>query len=174
MESDIPDSVEIPDSLSKDEFHLAAELVQAYQDEVASALGYLPSGLSLEGVFGEIIGEDLVMDFDNEIAHARQIADELDRTFNVIVPFGGDIDFERQLEWENLLSSNYTANEDEILSFIEYVIELEEGAIDRYTNIAELAEVAGYPDIRAMAEDFLGEERGHLDEMESYREQFLN
>lgn len=150
---------------------LIDELVKAYQDEVTSGLNYLAVGTSLEGLFGDEIGADLIVDFDEEMAHAKQLAELLDVTFDVIVPTASEVDASRQPYLDGLGDEHRSADA-AIVEVIEGVIEAESEAIERYTRIVELATEAGYPDVRDVAAGFVADERGHLDEMESALEQF--
>lgn len=149
---------------------LVEELEEAYHDEVTSAFNYLSNGIRLEGFFGEMLGEDLAGDFQQELGHAEELARALDVKFDVVVPDASELDLGRQPFLHH--DRDYDASDEAVLNVIEASIEAESGAIERYSRIIELADEAGYPDVRDMAEKFLSDEREHLDDMESLAEQF--
>lgn len=137
----------------------------AYRDELESALNYLANAESLEGVFGEQVGENLLVEAEEEFGHAQMIA----RRLGVLdsVPQGSqEMDFEQ----------DYLQPEDEqhvdVLSVIEGVIQAETEAIEHYKKLAETAEHAGDRTTRNLAEDLIADEEAHLDLFKSYRREF--
>lgn len=158
------------DHLSETEEELANELIEAYNDELASATNYLTNGLSLESVVGDEVGEDLVSDFDDETDHAQEIAERLDVSLDVLVPSATDLELDRQPYLDH--DGEYLADDDELLDVVVGSVRAEAGAVHRYLRVVELASEAGYPEIRHMAEGFVGDEREHLDEMASAAREF--
>lgn len=156
--------------LTEQEEHLADELVEAYQDELASATNYLSNGLSMESVTGEIVGEDLVADFEDETDHAQEIAHHLDTSLDVVVPSATHLDLDRQPFLDH--NGNYEATDEELLSMVVGSVRAESEAVNRYLGIVHLARELGYPEIRHMATHFVEDEREHLDEMASYAREF--
>lgn len=152
---------------------LKEELLEAYQDEVTSGLNYLAVGTALEGLFGDMIGDDLQADFAEELTHAEEIAETLDVVFDEVPPTAPDIDVERQPYLDDL-GGAYTSEEADLLEVCDAVIQAESEAVERYQRIAELAMGLNYADIEQMAAGFIKEEQRHLDEMESAREQFTD
>lgn len=156
--------------LTHEEQELVEELVEAYQDELASATNYLTNGLAMETVVGDEVGEDLVADFEDETEHAQEIAHHLDVSLDVLVPAASDLDLDRQPYLDH--DRSYTAHDDGLLETVVGSVRAEAEAVHRYLRVVELARDAGYPEIRHLAEGFVEDEREHLDEMASYAREF--
>jgi Ferritin-like domain. len=156
--------------LTEGEQELVYELVEAYQDELASATNYLTNGLSMESVVGDEVGEDLVADFEDETDHALEIAEHLDVSLDVLVPSATHLELDRQPYLDH--DGEYEAEADDLLEMVVGSVKAEAGAIHRYLRVVDLAAENGYPEIRHMAEGFVEDEREHLDEMASYAREF--
>lgn len=149
---------------------LKNELKEAYQDEIVSAFNYMALSKRLEGFFGEDVSRELEEDFLDEVEHAERIAAVLDEVFDTPVPYPSKIDMGRQKFLET--QEKHSSENDDIADALKAIAEAEYNAIDRYSNIAELASETGYPDVRHFAEELLSEERSHLNETESLLTQF--
>jgi rubrerythrin len=153
------------------EEQLANQLLEAYQDEFASAANYLTLGNSLEGVLGEEVGEDLVDDYEDETEHAKELAEHLDEKLDVLTPTSESLTLDRQ-PYLTEHNPTYRVDSESLLSVIVGSVQAEAEAVSRYRYIARLADAAGYQGIEQDVKEIIDDEREHLDEMESYAREF--
>ena len=144
-------------------------LQEAYYAEIESAMNYLSNGLALEGVRGEELGTHLTADFQEEMAHAQEIAEHLDYAYDVVVIDAfGFTPTQSYLECDG----QYKSTGAEFVPVLEAVVQAEEEAIQMYRNLAALADDANRYETRALAERLLDDELHHRDEFESFLQEY--
>ena len=140
-------------------------LKEAYFDEFESAMNYLSHAVALEGVRAERVADSLRDDVQEEVGHAEEIAERLE-VLDEVPP--GPVHFEDTQE--ELVPPERPVTDVE--RTIQGVISAEEDAVSHYRELAAAAEEAGDRATRHMAEEFIEDEEQHLDEFESYLEEY--
>lgn len=139
-------------------------LTQAYYDEMESLMNYLAIGNNLETFDGVDLGEELLADVDEELDHAKAIAERLD-VMGVHVP--GSFDFAPHQEELQPLEDH-----SDVVSVLKGSIKAEKEAQELYREIAELAFEQGDHPTYQLAVEHLEDEEHHQSEMEDLLVEF--
>lgn len=140
---------------------LINELKLAYEEELMSLRNYLAMGEFLEGPVGQsVVGEELRADVGEELSHAERLAQR-------ITELGGRPPYSTEQSVSQSVVEN-VEDELDVEEAVRDVIELEEGAVERYNKIIEMSRVLGDDVTRDLAEDLLADEEEHLDEFEGF------
>lgn len=140
---------------------LIRELNLAYEEELKSLQNYLSIGVYLEGVYGQgVVAEDLIQDVGEERNHAERLAQR-------ITELDGKPVFSTQDNTSQKIVDN-VQSEDDVEEAVRAVIELEKGAVERYKKIIRMSRELGDETTRRLAEDLLADEEEHLDDFEGY------
>ena len=136
-------------------------LAQARNDEFETVINYQTNAAALAGVAAEEIADSLSADVDEELGHAEEIGER-------ITQLGGQPkgSFDLEMNQESLQPPE---DPTDVLSVIDGVIEAEEGAVETYRELIEVAEAAGDPVTEDFATELLADEEEHLAEFEGYR-----
>lgn len=148
--------------VSEENQELVNELNLAYVEELRSLQNYLSMGVFLEGVSGQgVIGESLLEDVEEEKEHAERLAERITELDGKPAYSSEDLEVSQKVV-------ESVVNELDMEEAVESVIELERGAINRYNRIIEISKENGDSVTRHMAEELLADEEKHLDEFEAY------
>ena len=145
--------------------NVATVLKTAYVSELETISNYLANAAALDGVHGEYIAEKLSEDIDEELSHARKLANRLEE-LGEVPPGSMELYFTQdELQPRDKPHTN-------VEEVIEGVISAEQSAINTYTELATTAEKHDDRVTRHLAEELLADEESHLDEFESLLEEY--
>lgn len=139
-------------------------LEEAYFDELESLMNYLAAARNLETFDGVDLGEDLLVDVDDELAHAKALSHRID-VLGGRVPgsegFGVSQPFLQPRE-----------DPTDVVAIIEGSIEAESDAISTYQELAEVALDVGDHVTYELATTHLEDEEEHKREMQKLLRSF--
>lgn len=142
---------------------IVQELIKAYWMEIETVQNYLANSVNLDGVRAEEIKKSLADDINEELAHARSLANRI-RVLGGTVP--GSVQFQASQH-----SLQPPKESTDVISVIRGVIEAEEAAIQQYKNIIELTDGNDYP-TQDMAIALLAEEQEHRREFLGFLKEY--
>jgi len=137
----------------------------AYGDEIETVMNYMSNAVVLDGVRAEEIKDSLEADIQEELDHAKQIAERL-KQLDESPP--GSMAFEATQE-----SLQPPEDTTDVPSVIEGVLEAEEDAIQTYKNLAKAAEEADDLVTEDLAVTLLTDEEAHRTEFRGYRKEYV-
>ena len=139
-------------------------LAQARNDEFETVINYQTDAIALAGVAAEEVAESLSADVQEELGHAEELGER-------IVQLGGQPkgSFEMEMDQESLQPP---ADSTDTLAVIDGVIEAEQGAVETYRELVDVAEEADDPVTEDLATQLLADEEEHLTEFEGYRKEY--
>lgn len=137
----------------------------AYGDEIETVMNYMSNAVVLDGVRAEEIKDSLEADIQEELDHAKQIAERL-KQLDQSPP--GSMAFEATQE-----SLQPPEDTTDVPSVIEGVLEAEEDAIQTYKDLAKAAEDAGDLVTEDLAVTLLTDEEAHRTEFRGYRKEYV-
>ena len=144
---------------------VANKLVRAYQDDIETAMNYISAGTNIQrlGVKGHTISESLLGDVDDEMGHAKTLADRL-HALGYKVPCSSMF----RVRQKNLSCENHG----DLRAVVMGVIEAEDSAIALYKEIAALCDqTMDFATIDIVSEILVDEER-HKREFEDFLSDF--
>ena len=141
-------------------------LKQAYGDEIETVMNYMSNAVVLDGVRAEEIKESLEADIQEELDHARQIAERL-KQLDERPP--GSMEFEASQE-----SLQPPAETTDVPAVIEGVLEAEEDAIQTYKDLAKAAEANDDLVTEDLAVTLLTDEEAHRTEFRGFRKEYVD
>lgn len=139
---------------------IVTELKRAYEMELETVINYLANSVHLDGILAQEIKESLKSDIDEELSHARQLAERL-KILDADVPGSLSISFSQK-------SIQPPSDSTDVMSVIKGVIEAEESAIAQYEKLIELADDADDYVTEDLCVQLLGEEQHHKREFEGF------
>lgn len=139
---------------------LVGELKLAYRMELETVINYLSNSVHLDGILAQEVKESLKGDINEELGHARQLAERL-KILNADVPGSLELTFDQA-------SIQPPADTTDVLSVIKGVIDAEKSAIAQYNKLIELADDADDYVTEDVCVQILAEEQHHLREFEGY------
>lgn len=139
-------------------------LAEARNDEFETVINYQTDAIALAGIAAEEVAESLSADVQEELGHAEQIGER-------IVQLGGQPkgSFAMEMGQESLQPPE---DPTDTLAVIKGVIDAEEGAVETYRELVEVADEAGDPVTEDLATELLADEEEHLTEFEGYRKEY--
>lgn len=139
-------------------------LEEAYFDELESQMNYLAAARNLETFDGVDLGEELLADVDDELAHAKAISERID-------VLGGRVPGSEEF---SVGQPFLQPREDptDVEAIIRGSIEAESDAIDTYQELAEVAQEDGDYVTYELAVAHLEDEQKHRREMRDLLESF--
>lgn len=144
--------------MSENVIHL---LRAAYLDEVETVVNYQSNAIILDGVQAEEIKASLLADVQEELGHAEQIGRRL-KELGARPPASAEFSPVQE-------SLQPPEDSTDVESVVDGVIEAEEEAIDRYTQLINAAREDGDPVTEDLAVQLLTDEETHLTEFKSYK-----
>ena len=138
----------------------------AYGDEIETVMNYMSNAVVLDGVRAEEIKDSLEADIQEELDHAKQIAERL-KQLDQSPP--GSMAFEATQE-----SLQPPEDTTDVPSVIEGVLEAEEDAIQTYKDLAKAAEEADDLVTEDLAVTLLTDEEAHRTEFRGYRKEYVD
>ncbi len=141
-------------------------LAQARNDEFETVINYQTDAIALAGVAAEEVSESLRADVQEELGHAEEIGERISQLGGQ--PKGS---FEMEMGQESLQPPE---DPTDTLSVIDGVIEAEQGAVETYRELIEVAEEADDPVTEDLATELLADEEEHLTEFEGFRKEYEN
>lgn len=135
------------------------ELQVAYWMEMETVMNYLSNSINLDGVRAEEIKKSLDADIQEELNHAKTLAQRI-KTLSGVVPG----------------SKSFTARQDslqppakltDVVSVIKGVIDAENGAIGQYNKLIQLCDGVDYV-TQDLCIQALGDEEQHRREFQGY------
>jgi bacterioferritin len=139
-------------------------LAQARNDEFETVINYQTNAAALAGVAAEEIADSLSDDVQEELGHAEEIGERISQLGGQ--PKGS---FDLEMGQESLQPPEDSTD---VLSVIDGVIEAEEGAVETYRELIDVAEEADDPVTEDFATELLADEEEHLAEFEGYRKEY--
>lgn len=147
-----------------------ADIVQtlklAYADEIETVANYIALSTALDGVKAQEVKEALAEDVDEELGHARQLAQRL-KEIGEIPPGSLALDFQQR----SLQPPSDTTN---VRAVVEGVLDAEEKAVQTYRSLIEASQRGNDPVTKDLAIKILADEekhrslfRGYLKELEA-------
>jgi len=143
--------------------HVLRLLRTAYDDELETVMNYLANSTALVGPDGQYVAEKLDADVQEELNHARQLAERLHTLGEN--PHGSENFTVNQHELSSV--SNEQQNLDEV---IEGVIQAEKDAIETYTELITAAQESGDYATEDLAVELLRDEEQHLQEFKDLKQ----
>jgi len=129
------------------------ELLQkAYNDEIETVMNYIANSVNLDGLRGHEVGEALESDIQEELGHARKLANRI-KVIGGLVP--GSEAFKAGQK-----SLQPPKDTTDVETIIKGVVEAEEDAIATYTDLIEACEGIDYP-TQDLAIALLADEEEH-------------
>lgn len=129
------------------------ELLQkAYNDEIETVMNYIANSVNLDGLRGHEVGEALENDIEEELGHARKLANRI-KVIGGLVP--GSEAFKAGQK-----GLQPPADTTDVETIIKGVIDAEEDAISTYTELIEACEGVDYP-TQDLAITLLSDEEEH-------------
>lgn len=128
------------------------ELKVSYAMELETVQNYLANSVDLDGVRAEEIKKSLAAEINDELLHAKQIANRI-KVLGGRVP--GSVELERNQDF--LRPPNDSTD---VVSVIRGVIQAEEGAIAQYQKIVEMCDPIDLV-TQDMIIELLGDEQTH-------------
>jgi bacterioferritin len=147
---------------------IIAELKLAYASELETVINYLSNSIHLDGILAQEIRESLKEDIEEELGHAKEIAERL-KILGSDVPGSLDLKFTQA-------SIQPPKESTDVLSVIKGVIDAENAAIEQYEKLIELADDADDYVTEDMCVQILANEQHHKREFEGFlksREKWL-
>ena len=135
----------------------------AYNDELETVMNYLANGTALVGPDGQYVAEKLDADVQEELNHARQLAERLHTLGEN--PHGSGTFTVSQHELSSV--SNDQQDLDEV---IDGVIQAEKDAIETYTELINEAQEASDYATEDLAVELLRDEEQHLQEFRDLKQ----
>lgn len=139
------------------------ELKRAYEMEIETVINYLANSIHLDGILATEVRESLEQDIQEELAHARQLAERL-KVLDAAVPGSLELKFDQK-------GMQPPKDSTDALAIIKGVIAAEEGAIAQYKKIIKLAGDDD-PVTEGLAIDILGDEEKHRREFIGFLRDF--
>ncbi len=142
---------------------IIGKLVDAYWKEMETVQNYIAVSTNLDGVHAEPIKKSLDADINEELGHARQIADRI-RVLGGVVP--GSKDFKPSQK-----SLQPPESSTDVASVIKGVIEAEEDAIEGYNELIRITDGVDYG-TQDMCISLLMDEEGHRRDFIGYLREY--
>lgn len=139
-------------------------LKKAYGDEIETVMNYLTNSIVLDGVSAEEVKDSLETDIQEELAHAEMLGQRL-KQLDERPP--ASYDFEASQE-----SLQPPEKSTDVLSVINGVLDAEEGAIETYRTLVDLADEAGDPVTEDIAVTILSDEEAHRTEFRGFKREY--
>ncbi|HLU99728.1 MAG TPA: ferritin-like domain-containing protein [Acidobacteriota bacterium] len=147
-------------SVSKE---IIQELIQSYWMEIETVQNYLANSVNLDGVRAHEIKDSLGADVEEELGHARQLAERIN-VLGGIVP--GSQEFRARQT-----SLQPPQDTTDLQTVIRGVIEAEEEAIAQYRKIIELCDGVDYA-TQDLCIDLMADEEAHRREFIGFLAEF--
>lgn len=135
------------------------ELVKSYWMEIETVQNYLANSVNLDGVRAKRIKEALSEDIEEELGHARQLADRI-HVLGGIVPGSEAFTAEQH-------ALQPPEKSDDVVAVIRGVIEAETGAIEQYKKIVKMTDGSDFV-TQDLCIDLQAEEEKHRREFQGY------
>jgi bacterioferritin len=141
-------------------------LAEARNDEFETVINYQTDAIALSGVAAEEVADSLSADVQEELTHAEEIGERISQ-------LGGQPEgsFDMEMSQQSLQPPE---DPTDTLDVIDGVIEAEEGAVETYRELIDVAEEADDPVTEDLATELLADEEEHLAEFEGYRKEYEN
>jgi bacterioferritin len=139
-------------------------LAEARNDEFETVINYQTDAIALSGVAAEEVSESLSADVQEELGHAEEIGERISQ-------LGGQPEgsFDMEMSQEALQPPEDSTD---TLEVIDGVIAAEEGAVETYRELIDVAEEADDPVTEDLATELLADEEEHLAEFEGYHKEY--
>ncbi|MFG0331416.1 MAG: ferritin-like domain-containing protein [Phycisphaerales bacterium] len=144
----------------KKKTEIVRQLILAYTAELETVANYIANSVNLDGVMAEPIKESLGSDVEEELGHARTLADRL-RVLGATVPGSLALKFDQK-------SMQPPDESTDLMQVVNGVIEAETQAIERYEKIIELCSDSD-PVTEDIAITLLADEQEHRREFEGFK-----
>jgi len=141
-------------------------LKKAYGDEIETVMNYLSNAVVLDGVRAEEIKNSLETDIQEELDHARMIAERL-KQLDERPP--GSMDFEARQE-----TLQPPEDSTDVPSVIDGVLDAEEDAIETYHDLIHAAEENDDHVTEDIAVTILADEEAHRTEFRGFRKEYVD
>jgi len=135
------------------------ELTRSYWMEIETVQNYIANSVNLEGVRAKEIKESLGDDVEQELSHARRLAERI-HVLGGVVP--GSMEFRAEQQ-----SIQPPKESTDVISVIRGVIQAEDQAIEQYSKIIELCDQVDWA-TQDMCIELMADEQGHRREFISY------
>ncbi len=142
-----------------------AALQKAYAMELESVANYLAASINPDGVLAEEIKRALAEDVQEELGHARRLAERI-KQLHGQVPVAGEL----ELNHSQLESAQLTMD---IESVVRSVLADENAAIDHYRQIIRQTDGHDYV-TQDLCIELLADEEAHRTQFESYLAEFAH
>lgn len=140
-------------------------LQQAYVDELETINNYLSIGNAIDGILGKQVGDSLLDDVDEELEHAKLLANRLDV---LGVTPKTSLETESTQHEFDISEQNLTVE-----NVIKGVLTAEEAAIETYENLITAAQEKEDEVTEDLAIELLEDEQEHLSEFQDYNNEPL-
>jgi bacterioferritin len=138
-------------------------LTRAYWMELETVMSYIANSVNLDGVRAKEIKESLANDVTEELGHARQFAERIKVLYGKVP---GSLQFKAEQSF--LQPPEKTTD---VVAVIRGVIQAEQGAIDHYNRLIEVAAEAD-PVTADLVTEILADEQSHLREFEGFLKEY--
>lgn len=142
---------------------IVKELKRSYEMEIETVINYLANSIHLDGILAMEVRESLGADIQEELGHARQLAERI-KVLDFPIPGSLDLTFSQK-------AMQPPAETTDVLAVIKGVIEAEEGAIKQYKKIVALAGDAD-PITHDLAVGLMADEEKHRREFIGFLRDF--
>lgn len=122
--------------------------------ELETADVYQALGYELKTFDGNDVAEELAQDAGQEFTHADQFAKKIDDLGHRVSEATEDVDYSRVIP----------DDQTDVEHVVKGVYAMERDAVQMYGELADVADEAGYGDVRSLAETQQADEREHLAE----------
>lgn len=144
---------------------IVEELKVAYWMEMETVMNYMANCINLDGVRAEEIKKSLDADIQEELTHARTLAQRI-KTLSGVVP--GSKDFQPRQD-----TLQPPAKLTDVVHVIKGVIDAENGAITQYNKLIKLCDGVDYV-TQDLCIQALGDEEQHRREFKGYLAEYEN
>lgn len=138
-------------------------LINSYNAEIETVTNYLANSVNLEGIRAKEIKESLAADIQEELGHARELADR-------IHTLGGIVPGSQSLAWEQK-GLQPPKDTTDVVAVIKGVIEAEETAIEGYRQLIEVCDGVDYV-TQDLAIELKGDEEQHRREFVGFLKEY--
>jgi len=145
-------------------------LREAYNDELETVMNYLANSTALVGPDGQYVAEKLDAEVEDELNHARQLAERL---HTLGLNPHGSVEF--ATSQADLGSVGSVGNDaPELNEVVDGVIEAERDAISTYRELIQSAQEANDYATEDLAVELLRDEEKHLQEFKDLRKRLTD
>jgi bacterioferritin len=142
---------------------IIALLTKAYWMEIETVMSYLANSINPDGVRAQEIKESLEKDIQEELGHAQQFGQRIKELYGVVP---GSLDFGAEQSY-----LQPPEHQTDVVHVIRGVIEAENGAIEHYNRVIEVAEQPD-PVTHDMVVAILRDEEGHRRMFEGFLREY--